>query len=173
MLVCEWSEKLGEGWSDGDWFRVGRNAEAVGGRADGLGHGGHKRRDGAVAWIEEAQAAVILSQLENHHRMVGDLGHVFVEKGGEEGLGLGVHIAREWAVPVFPCGGVEIKRHVVHDVGSEEARQLLGGALLLNINPTCGVTVGSEYLQTTNKVASNAAAKTDEVLADEEDKAIR
>ena len=129
MLVREWSEKLGEGWLDGDWFRVGRNAEAVGGRADGLGHGGHKRRDGAVAWIEEAQAAVTLSQLENHHRMVGDLGHVFVEKGGEEGLGLGVHIAREWAVPVFPCGCVEIKRHVMHDVGSKEARQLLGGAL--------------------------------------------
>ena len=35
----------------------------------------------------------------------------------------------EGAVPVFLGGGVEIERHVEHDVSSEEARQLLGGAL--------------------------------------------
>ena len=152
VLVHEWGEELGEGWVDVDWFGVRRYAEAAVGRADGLCHGSHEGWDGAVAWIQKAQAAVAVGQLEDHHGVVRDVVHVLVEKSGEEGLGLGVHRARERAVPVLPGGGVEIERHVVHDVGAEEARQFLGGAPVTLTMPgylTCSYALKEEIVPLT------------------------
>ena len=44
--------------------------------SDRLCHGGHEGREGAVAWIEEAEATVVVGDLEDHGCMVGKVVHI-------------------------------------------------------------------------------------------------
>ena len=73
---------------DSDELGVVCDAEAVGGGAEGLGHGGHKGGNCAVSRIEDAEAAVLLDELEYGQSMAGDLVGSRVKEACEEASGL-------------------------------------------------------------------------------------
>ena len=81
-------EEVGDRWVDSDELGVVCDAEAVGGGAEGLGHGGHKGGNCAVSRIEDAEAAVLLDELEYGQSMAGDLVGSRVKEACEEASGL-------------------------------------------------------------------------------------
>ena len=58
-----------------------------------------------------------------------------VEDSGKEVSGLVVNSGGEWSIPILPIFAIEVKRHVVHNIGAKEAWNLLGGALRIASEP--------------------------------------